>query len=239
MSASVLMPKGWEDQLLKALGAPTTTADVEFEDAWFDEEHGSSGETGGFDQGGAYNPFDTTLGSPQAGGGAPPGSTVYNSVGVMSYPSWDAGMTETVKTLEEPAYANLVAMIRGGHASLAQLETAEDATPWGTAFPNPSNTPPVVPGNSGKSINAKLTSFPGGPYDPLNWPGDILGAAGKAASAGAKSLLDPIGHMLLELVFVAMGAGLVIVGGFITAGKKPSDALAVLPIGAGAGAAAA
>lgn len=219
MTATVYEPKGWQQAILRDLRAPVTPANVAFENAWFDEEHGPSGAMGGYNQGGAYNPFDTTLGSPQSGGGAPKGSTVYNSVGVMNYPSASAGISETVKTLDEPPYRALVAGLRSGSLSLAQLEQLENQSPWGTAFPHPSNTPPAVPGSGPGSISATLTSYPGGNLDPLNW-GSAVGSA----------VWSGLGKVLLEIALVGLGGALVVVGGYKAAGKPMPTKLAGLAV---------
>ncbi|MHB8431030.1 MAG: hypothetical protein ACYDDZ_10975 [Acidimicrobiales bacterium] len=217
---SVQEPSGWQKALLSDLGAPATAANIELENAWFDEEHGGPGINphglmGGVNQGGAYNPFDTTLGSPEAGGGAPKGSSVYNSVGVMNYPSASVGIQETVRTLEEPAYANLLSGIRSGHDSLQTLEELENQSPWGSAFTNPSNTPWGVPGTGSGTMSASLTSFPGGGWDPLNWPAE----AASGAASGISGVMNGLFKILLEITFVGLGAGLIIVGGYKAAGK--------------------
>jgi len=130
------MPAGWIVQLLRALNAPLTPDNFQFAEQWFQEEHGGPSpnpqeQTGGYDQGGAYNPWDTTL--------QEPGSTTYNSVGVQNYPDWQTGIKATVDTLLDSSpsygYAAIVQALRSG-ASLTQLESVEDASSWGTAFPS-------------------------------------------------------------------------------------------------------
>lgn len=199
-----MMPSNWEQELEGELGAPDAPATKEFFDAWAQEEHGSvDGPWGGYDQGGAFNPFDTTLGEP--------GATDYNSVGVKSYTSEAQGLEATASTLEEAPYANLLADIRSG-ASLATLEQAEDASPWGTAFPDVPTYPPSGSGSSGSSGTPAATLD----SNPIS---DVTSA-----------ITNPILQAVLRMVFVAIGGGLVIVGGFKMAGQDPSSLLKLAPL---------
>ncbi len=234
---SAMMPPGWEAAELRDIGAPVTTANVELEDAWFDVEHGGPGSghfgyTGGYDEGGLFNPFDTTLGSPEAGGGAPPGSTIYNSVGVMNYPSASVGLAENASVLEEPAYASFLAELRSGSLSLAELERAEDATPWGTAFTSPSNTAYPAPPTAGAPIQASdvravqkalgskasSASLSGFDWTHVAFPG--WAAMSGLANDAKSSLLGGVGRIVLEGLFIAGGLGLVIVGAYKAAGNE-------------------
>lgn len=238
---SVELPPGWEEEFNSTAGIPDTVANVEVENAWWDEEHGSSGISGGYDQGGEWNLFDTTLPMPAGlyGGVEEPASTTYNSVGVQNYNSLAQGIAANVETLEEPYYTTFLADLRAGKDTLAQLEEAEDATPWGTAFTSPSNTPWAVPGSSGANVSGvTLTDFPGGSNDPLNWPSEIAGAAGSAASSSISSalssILAPVGVVLLKLTLTAIGGGLVVVGLWVTTARKPQvPLLAPSPPGGG------
>lgn len=207
---STMMPSNWELELEQDLKAPDSPATMQFFDAWAHEEHGSiDGPWGGYDQGGAFNPFDTTL--------SEPGATDYNSVGVKNYTSEAQGLEATASTLEEAPYATLLADIRSG-ASLITLEEAEDASPWGTAFPDVPTLPPSGGGGSSGgssssgsgSTSATLTSW----WNPFSWLGD-------AASAGETTLL----RGLLEMLFIAIGGALIVVGGYKMAGRDLGEDL--------------
>lgn len=212
MSQSVQIPPNWKAGLDKAIGAPPTPALDEFENTWFDVEHGDTGLTGGFDQGGRYNPFDTTL--------KVPGSTSYNAAGVQNYPSATVGIEATAATLEEPAYRNLLSEMRSGHASLAQLEDAENASPWGSAF---SSVPEDMPAPGTGAVPANLDSI----KIPSQFFGGLAGTNVKVPSP-LSSISGGIGTVILEGLFIAIGGALVVAGGYKAAGKPMPAKLAGL-----------
>lgn len=80
---------------------------------------------------------------------------------------------------------------------------------------------------------AALADFPGGNWDPLNWPGAVVGGAanavGGAVSSTAGSLLKPIGILLLKLTLTAIGGALVVIGLAVTTSTKPSAGMPFLP----------
>lgn len=66
-------------------------------------------------------------------------------------------------------------------------------------------------GSSASTGSGSLTdTYPGGSLDPLNWPGEAAG-----------SLESSLGRLLLEGGIVLLGVALVVVGGYVAAGKKP------------------
>jgi hypothetical protein len=67
---------------------------------------------------------------------------------------------------------------------------------------------------TGTPTTAVLTDVaPGGPYDPLNWPGEALGAVGSAAgSAVGSAVVGPILDFALKLGLTLGFAALVVVG---------------------------
>lgn len=67
-------------------------------------------------------------------------------------------------------------------------------------------------GTGASGIIASPANFPGGSWDPLNWPGEIAGAAGSAAGAAAGGVLKVVLPFLTKAAFVLGGLGLVIVG---------------------------
>lgn len=201
MSASVKIPPNWKAALDADIGAPETPSLDAFENTWFDVEHGATGLTGGYDQGGRDNPFDTTV--PE------PGSSSYNSVGVQNYPSYTEGARATAQTLEEPAYSQLLADMRSGRANLSELEDAENASPWGSAFsPVPEELP--APGTAGTPAQLSSITIPSQFYG---------GLAGTGVSVN-NPVGSTIGTLLLKGLFIALGGGLIIVGGYKTAGKS-------------------
>lgn len=235
MTTAAQMPSGWQPSLLRAIGAPPgDVEDAIFFDNWFDIEHGypsgnPSAETGGFDQGGKFNPFDTTLGAP--------GATNYNAVGVKNYPTAKVGIEATASTLEEPQYAELLRELRSGHASVRQLEEAEDASPWGTAFAVPSNEALAVPKSSAATAphvtTAELTNWKKSIL-PLLGPVGAGMAAGEATGGAAKKALGAVGsiasafnpanwkRLVLEGIFVVGGLAIAGVGLAVMA-KGPAE----------------
>lgn len=222
MTTPVQMPRGWQSSLLSALGAPPSdTEDEIFLDNWFDIEHGAppanpESLTGGYNEGGAFNPFDTTLRAK--------GSSSYNSVGVQNYPSFKEGEAATVATLEEPQYKSLLAELRSGHASVAALERTEDASPWGTAFPSPSNAELPVPKTSSAIAphvtKAELASFWSQIGQGVVNPG-ITGAKAGSAISGLLNTSSWKG-LLLELAFIGGGIGILALGA-ATLAKGPTE----------------
>ena len=79
---------------------------------------------------------------------------------------------------------------------------------------------------------AVTAALPGGGYDPLNWPGEALGAAGSAAgsvaSSAASSVWGDVEPFLAEAMLVVFGLGLMALGAFKIASPSSSikDALA-------------
>jgi hypothetical protein len=68
-------------------------------------------------------------------------------------------------------------------------------------------------GSSGAAgITATPANFPGGAWDPLNWPGEVAGAAGNAAGAAAGGVLKIVLPFMTKAAFLVGGLGLVIVG---------------------------
>lgn len=55
--------------------------------------------------------------------------------------------------------------------------------------------------SKGGSQSATLTDFPGGGFDPLNWPGDVYNAANNAVGDAFSS----IGNSIINSIFSALG----------------------------------
>lgn len=107
--------QGWESDVLTAIGAPVTAANVAFLDAWQNAEGGSA----------AYNPLNTTQ--------QMSGSTDYNSAGVQEYGSSSQGANATAKTLLNGYYDSIVAALRTGDPLSGDTSSmAQELSKWGT-----------------------------------------------------------------------------------------------------------
>lgn len=104
---------GWEGDVLRAIGAPASAANVAFLDTWQRYEGGSA----------AFNPLNTTQ--------SEPGATDYNSVGVKNYPSAAVGAKATAATLENGRYDAVVSALRTGNPQPSSEMESEIRT-WGT-----------------------------------------------------------------------------------------------------------
>jgi hypothetical protein len=99
--------------LLARLGVPARPQAVVALVAWMAAENTAAD----------WNPLATTM--------AAPGALTYNRTGVKRYPSYDAGLDATVRTLRLRWYAPIVDALRRGAAAREVLE-AVAASPWGT-----------------------------------------------------------------------------------------------------------
>lgn len=93
-------PTTWAAALLNAISAPVTPANVNSIVAWEEREGGNWNNTA------KYNPLNTTQDAS--------GATPINSAGVRAYTSWTEGLRATVQTLQNGAYADIVAALRKG-----------------------------------------------------------------------------------------------------------------------------
>lgn len=140
MSTAPVTSTSFVSALLKALGAPATSANIGFLNAWMRREGG----------GGANNPLNTTE--------RMTGSTSFNSVGVQNYNSLATGVAATVKTLENGKYSDLIAALRGGKPSINN-EYAGLSTWSGNGYSSLSGistgtfTPYTAGGNVGSSVS--------------------------------------------------------------------------------------
>jgi len=60
------------------------------------------------------------------------GVSNYNSVGVKNYPTRQAGLEATVKTLMLPYYKDLVAKLKNDNITATDLADTDDLSTWGT-----------------------------------------------------------------------------------------------------------
>ncbi|HEY3700708.1 MAG TPA: peptidoglycan-binding protein [Acidimicrobiales bacterium] len=111
--AAIHTPSDFSRALLAALGDPNTGPNVQAIDAWQAAE-------GGFVH---LNPLNTT--QPAAG------STIWNSIGVRTYPDWSTAIRATAQTLKNGQYRGILAALKAGNNTLA-VAHAVGASPWGT-----------------------------------------------------------------------------------------------------------
>jgi hypothetical protein len=220
-------PTQFAEAILEGLGAPLTANNEQTLVAWWEREGGAGPQFGVANNDDNYNPFNTTL--------AEPGAVSTNSAGVKSYTSWDQGIAATLSTLEEPAYASIVADLRA-NAPEATTAAAVGKSPWGTPDFDPSGTTSVNGGSASAppSTSATLTSFPGGRLDPLNWPSEVLKDGGGAIASGGLGIISaitaPLTHFLEDSTLVILGIVIFIVGVVLIAHSRSNS-------GAGASAA--
>lgn len=119
-SGDVNTREGFATAILKAEGLPTTQQNIAFMIAWQAKEGGD--HTGATNQGGAFNPLNTTHGMP--------GSTSYNSVGVQNYTDFQQGLNATLNTLNLPYYTGILDSLRRSDVNGAVHALA--ASPWGS-----------------------------------------------------------------------------------------------------------
>jgi hypothetical protein len=108
--------QGWENDVLTAIGAPITAANIAFLDAWQHAEGGSA----------TYNPLNTT--QPASG------STPYNSAGVQDFTTPTQGANATKQTLENGYYPAIVSALQSGdplnNGDLGAM--SQELNKWGT-----------------------------------------------------------------------------------------------------------
>lgn len=198
--------------VLTKLGLPVTDSNL---DALYSVEH----LEGDNDR---YNPLNVI--QPE------PGSTAFNSVGVQSYASFDTGVSGTAELLSNSHW-------EGVRAALARSQSVDDvlaafqaAYTWDPGVQFPASTSiwsqeasHNVGPNAGSSsplgqlvgVTPSATpadNFPGGGWDPLNWPGEVAGAAGNAVGSAAGGILKVVLPFLTKAAFLVGGLGLVVVG---------------------------
>jgi peptidoglycan hydrolase CwlO-like protein len=107
----------WAQAFLKSLGVPLTADNVAAVVAWEMAEGGHWYNTA------YYNPLNTTQ--------SMPGASVFNSVGVKAYTSWEQGLKASVITIRNGYYGGILdALARGNDAQA--VADAVAASPWGT-----------------------------------------------------------------------------------------------------------
>src|SRR5262245_21146770 len=95
------MTKDWREQILTGVGAPVTTENLKFIDAWTRAEGGTA----------ENNPFNTTL---VVGGVSRNYNDLGGGIGVQRYTSPDIGIQATVDTLTNGRYGNIIGALKAG-----------------------------------------------------------------------------------------------------------------------------
>ena len=186
--------KGWEGQLLRALGVPVTRQNIASLSEWQRREGGTA----------TFNPLNTTQSAPGAG--------KYNSVGVRNFVSQQQGLNATVKTLRNGHYGDILAALQKSQplGSQSSLKT------WGTgtwsggsskaAGGDLSLVPPeTTPSPSDPSFTRQdaarqgLEALAAGTYDPVKGLAAMRRAAEQVATVSGK------GHNFLSQSFPVMG----------------------------------
>jgi hypothetical protein len=202
----------WAATFLTDIGAPVTSENIKFMNAWALQEGG----------GGKNNPLNTT--QPGYGGTNAVWASKANTAGVKDYPTVDAGIQATVKTITNGKYNDILAGLKSGTSALATAQGARSLNTWGTGqaavvkklggnLPTPDA---ASPGSAGSQIGAS-----GGTAKDCYWKihfpvaGDVC--------------LDPV----LWVAMVLVGTGTFLVGGALIAvgagsGKTASAGSAVL-----------
>lgn len=109
--------ESWARDLLTRMGYPVTTENMTSVLAWQIQEGGH------FNNAATFNPLNSTLGHKTYGS--------MNSVGVATYPDYETGMTQTIKTLNLHYYDKIRADLKAG-ADPAVTTADIKASPWGT-----------------------------------------------------------------------------------------------------------
>jgi hypothetical protein len=169
--------------VLQALGQPITPQATNNLVAWQQAEGGNA----------QYNPLNTTLNL------GLPGETTYNSAGVQNYPSYQAGVTATAKTLEEPQYQSVVANL---NSSPSAFDATVTSSPWGTH----DLTPAVSPINKNIATNPGGSKTPVGQIPPSTGSISIWGLlTGNLKSSGVESYLERALAIVVGIVVVIVG----------------------------------
>jgi murein DD-endopeptidase MepM/ murein hydrolase activator NlpD len=174
--AAIRSPSDFSRALLAILGDPNTGPNVQAIDAWQAAE-------GGFVH---LNPLNTT--QPAAG------ATIWNSIGVRTYPDWPTAIRATAQTLKNGQYRGILAALKAGN-SAAAVAHAVGASPWGTGDFSTvvgRQFAPVVNGTSLPAIDAMVAKAQGA---GLSYVVVLLGSSD--ASFTHQSFLDsflPLAH---------------------------------------------
>jgi hypothetical protein len=110
------LPPNWRQRLLAVVGAPITSENQRFLDAWQRAEGGAA----------RFNPLNTTF--------PLPGALNYNQTGVRNYLRATDGVCATALTLVDGNYGGLLAALQTGKLTAAQIvdQHQDEIRTWGT-----------------------------------------------------------------------------------------------------------
>lgn len=226
--------------VLQKLNLPTSSNNINTLNAWQLAE-GGSGIGSGQAVPTTYNPLNTVM--PGFGGKPTPGY----SAGIMSYPSFGAGVDATAKALSNGLYGGILNAFKN-NAPPSQTASIISSSQWGTHF-SYGGTPPSTTTLQGGNIpkggfpqKGGLIPVPGiDPYagqpvpNPLNIPGDL-------AKAALSPVESAIGGWLKEAAVIGIGIILVFMGLWImfrdsgdnkATPSVPSEASEAAPVAGG------
>lgn len=167
--------QGWESDVLTAIGAPITAANVAFLDAWAQAEGGTA----------AYNPLNTTQ--------TASGSSDYNSAGVQDFTSPTQGANATATTLENGYYPALLAGLQSGNPLSGDVASMEsELSTWGTG-------PGFLQSLIGGSANV-----PGAAGSGPETSGGIPTVKNQAVSSHTMIGVAVVGFLLIVVAVLAM-----------------------------------
>ena len=200
----------WARDLLQKIGAPLTAGNEQFVYDW-EVSEGGGGKFNPLNQGPVPGKPSLTTTGQQYGGGA------------ADYASWDAGLTGAADYLAMPAYAGVTSALLAGQP--AQARAALIASPWahshyggGSGFSNE-----ALPGHASALAPAGGSSGGGGggfDWNPLSWPGQLIGGAASAVTSPITSTLE---HMAIVVPVVLAAGALAVVGFVRMTGHTVSD----------------
>jgi TP901 family phage tail tape measure protein len=125
-------PEQFAKSVLGSIGAPTSGSSLKAFEAWEQQEGGN------WHNSAKYNPLNTTE--------KLPGDTGK----FTAFTSWGQGLEGTLKTLQSPAYAQIVKLLQSG-GSVSSIEQAINKSKWGTEFPNPAGASQRASGSAGSN----------------------------------------------------------------------------------------
>jgi hypothetical protein len=176
-AGGAVTPSSFAASVLARLGIKSTPQNIKDFTAWEQQEGGN------WNNKAKFNPLNTTMSEPGAGNTGSQGN-------IKVYQSWAQGLAATVATLKLPAYASIIASLRG-NASLGAFSGAVSGSPWGTgAITAPgvglSNSALNALLDSGKGKKPKALGIPTGVENMLHLAEQLEGAPySKANHAGA------------------------------------------------------
>jgi|SRR6185437_5972370 len=178
--------QGWEQELLAAIGAPSTPQNISFLDAWANAEGGSA----------SYNPMNTT--QPASG------AMDYNSAGVKEYTSAQQGIVATAQTLENGYYPTILSGLKSGNPlTNAGSELNAELNKWGTGSGFLSSL-------GGSMSNGPFQSLGNLAQNPIN--GIISNLTGFDPAKAIANAFDPkkLAPLFIGIIVVFIGLAVVL-----------------------------